>query len=140
MTEKNRKPVKTRVIEWLLTLGTVVVIIIAIICFAGFVDEYNYARNEPHKEDSFKYAAEEGDYFRMARYARENKVYGDNPKLHEYYALGDYYYAASMEKMYLTLDDSSLSGYWNNRRTEAASRTGSLSDHTTSIDTQLGVK
>ena len=135
---KADKPLSSRIIEIVLTVVTIIVIFITVVITADLVDSYKYQAISSYGESTYSYALEEGSYARIANYVSEAEQKENPPKsIVRYFGLGRYFYARSMTEMAAYMSDPALTGYWEQKCTEAEGDCGDLSEYVVLIDKQL---
>ncbi len=135
------KPVKSKVIEVILTIVTVITIFITIGLVIATVEEYRDRTKSPYSESSFEYALEEHEYGRLMDYAIQAEVY-ENPSASakKYFGISDYFYASTMENLARTMSDPGLEDYWRSRKNEVAGAAAAFPEDVIIIDQQYSVK
>ena len=137
----STKPIKTKVIEVILTIATVITIFITIGLVIATVEEYRDRTKSPYSESSFEYALAEHEYGRLMDYAMQAEVY-ENPaaSVKKYFGISDYFYASTMENLARTMSDPGLEDYWRSRKNEATGAAAAFPEDVIIIDQQYSVK
>lgn len=136
---KTQKPLYAKVIEIVLTIGTIIALFLGLFFLAEFRSDYKYHNVSPYGEATFEYALKDGEYARLAGYVKETEVKGPPPtSIIKYFGVGRYFYDSSMVNLAEVMGDEKLKSYWEEQKASAKAQcTGSMEENVILIDQQL---
>ena len=135
---KADKPLGARIIEIILSVATIVVIFITIILFGELASEVGRNEKSVYGDATYEYALSNGEYARISNLTKDAEFYSMHPKgAEKYFGIGQYYYAKAMTEIMETMEDEKLASYWEEKRQEAESSCGEMSEYVSLIDRQL---
>ncbi len=96
----------------------------------------------PMNEQSFAYALREEKYLQLATDYRTNRHEDaeDKEELQEYYAVAEYFRAASLYHAYEEAENDSMSQMYKAKAKYAAQNMGDFADFKDKIDLKLGIR
>ncbi|MBO4898741.1 MAG: hypothetical protein J5509_00465 [Lachnospiraceae bacterium] len=136
---KTNKPLGAKVIEIILTIGTIILIFSTVAFICEFMGDYKRYEISPYSESSFRYAAEEGEYARLTEYVKTSEPLGNPPSsTRKYFGLGRYFYDSTMATLADALGDEELKSYWEDLKgEEKANIDSTMSEYLLIIDSKL---
>ena len=139
MKNKTNKPLGAKVIEIVLTIGTVVLIFATIGFICEFISDYKRYEISPHSESSFRYTVEDGEYARLTEYVKTSEPLGNPPSsTRKYFGLGRYFYDSTMAELADIMQDEELKSYWEDMKaTDRAGVDSTMTEYVLIIDQKL---